>query len=108
MCSCTCGIPSKCVMTKLIYVLFGVLFLQRMYVTGTSLGGNVMTKFLGELGEDAPKYGILGGAVACVPTSDNSAIDDDDFNRRVYSKNFLKVCRRHGSLQPCTASFGVL
>jgi predicted alpha/beta-fold hydrolase len=36
-----------------------------MYVTGTSLGGNVMTKLLGELGEDAVNYGILGGAVAC-------------------------------------------
>ena len=38
---------------------------RRMYVTGTSLGGNVMTKLLGELGEDAVNYGILGGAVAC-------------------------------------------
>ena len=64
---------------------------RRLFVTGTSLGGNVMTKLLGELGEDAVKYGILGGAVACVPTSDNSAIDGNDFNRKVYSGNFLKV-----------------
>ena len=35
-------------------------------LTGTSLGGNVMTKLLGELGEGARDIGIVGGAVSTI------------------------------------------
>jgi predicted alpha/beta-fold hydrolase len=33
---------------------------RRMYLTATSLGGNVMAKYLAELGDDAVKYNVLG------------------------------------------------
>ncbi|CAM9310490.1 unnamed protein product, partial [Phaeothamnion confervicola] len=61
-------------------------------LSGFSLGGNVIAKLLGELGERAEDLGIVGGAVACVPYDAVACQQriDSGFNRAVYSKNFLK------------------
>ncbi len=67
----------------------------RLGAVGVSLGGNVLLKWLGERGEDAPH--VLRGAVgisvpfdlvACARTLDRG------FNRRVYTANFLRSMRR--------------
>jgi uncharacterized protein len=38
-----------------------------IFLSGFSLGGNVICKYLGEMGTAAQDIGILGAAVACVP-----------------------------------------
>jgi predicted alpha/beta-fold hydrolase len=38
-----------------------------IFLSGFSLGGNVICKYLGEMGTAAKDIGILGAAVACVP-----------------------------------------
>jgi predicted alpha/beta-fold hydrolase len=40
---------------------------KKIFLSGFSLGGNVILKFLGELGEEARNKNILGAAVTCVP-----------------------------------------
>jgi len=40
---------------------------RRLYLSGVSLGGNVATKCLGELGDGARALNVCGGAVGCVP-----------------------------------------
>eukprot|EP00903_Cladosiphon_okamuranus_P020831 g19131.t1 len=40
---------------------------DRIYLSGFSLGGNVIVKFLGEQGDRARELGIYGAAVGCVP-----------------------------------------
>jgi len=72
---------------------------QKIFLTGTSLGGNVMTKLLGELGEGARDLGIVGGAVACVPMNAlqcQPTLDLNAFNRKVKClkslKNRIPVC----------------
>uniref|UniRef100_A0A7S2UW57 AB hydrolase-1 domain-containing protein n=1 Tax=Fibrocapsa japonica TaxID=94617 RepID=A0A7S2UW57_9STRA len=67
---------------------------RRIYLSGFSLGGNVIAKYLGELGEEAFNLGVCGGAVACVPfdcVASQNKIDGGTFNRRIYSQNFLKT-----------------
>jgi len=79
---------------KLYYVRFNMLYIiihkhtHTHTHTGTSLGGNVMTKLLGELGEGASDVGIYGGAVACVPMNAlqcQPTLDNNAFNRKVDS-----------------------
>jgi predicted alpha/beta-fold hydrolase len=62
-----------------------------MYLSGFSLGANVCLKYLGELGEEAEKLNIMGGAVTCVPFDPVASQGklDVGFNRAVYSENFL-------------------
>ncbi len=42
---------------------------RRIYLSATSLGGNVMAKLLGELGEDAIKYNVLGAPLTVTVTA---------------------------------------
>eukprot|EP00386_Alphamonas_edax_P014652 GDKI01044919.1.p1 GENE.GDKI01044919.1~~GDKI01044919.1.p1 ORF type:complete len:537 (+),score=122.60 GDKI01044919.1:158-1612(+) len=84
---------------------------RRYYITGFSLGGNVTTKFLGELGDtetvetrspgDAvspfPSRNIFGGCTWSVPLDPymcQPVIDAPGFNRWVYAGNFLKTLKR--------------
>ncbi|CAM9505020.1 unnamed protein product [Ectocarpus fasciculatus] len=62
-----------------------------LFLSGFSLGGNVITKFLGELGDRARDMGIMGGAVTCVPFDAVSCQQrvDTGFGKIVYAKNFL-------------------
>lgn len=64
-----------------------------LFLSGFSLGGNVISKFLGELGERARDLGIMGGAVTCVPFDAVSCQPrvDTGFGKVVYAKNFLKT-----------------
>jgi len=66
---------------------------RRIYVSGFSLGGNVILKFLGELGNQAKAKNIFGGVAACVPFDPVASQGklDQGFNRAVYSevKNHL-------------------
>jgi len=68
---------------------------RRVYLTGFSLGGNVILKCLGELGEEAVRLGVEGAAVACVPFDAvrSSSKIDTGFNRWVYAGNFLKTLK---------------
>lgn len=75
---------------------------RRIYLTGFSLGGNVILKCLGELGDEAARLGVKGAAVACVPFDavKSSGKIDRGFNRFVYAANFLstlkvKAARKH-------------
>ncbi|CAM9255252.1 unnamed protein product, partial [Heterosigma akashiwo] len=67
---------------------------QKLILCGFSLGGNVILKYLGEIGELAIELGIIGSAVACVPfewTSTIEKLDGSFFNRNAYSRNFLET-----------------
>ena len=67
---------------------------EEVFLSGFSLGGNVILKYLGELGEAATATrGIRGAAVTCVPfdcTATQKKVDGGLFNRLVYAGNFLK------------------
>lgn len=62
---------------------------KKKYLSGFSLGGNVVLKFLGELGDQAiTERGIYGAAVTCVPfdpVASQGKLDTNGFNRAVYS-----------------------
>ena len=67
---------------------------SQVYLSGFSLGANVVLKALGELGGSAPSLNIAGAAVTCVPYDCEvcqPAVDGAGFNRQVYSRNFLKT-----------------
>lgn len=75
---------------------------KRIYLSGFSLGGNVVLKLLGELGVEASTFnGIVGAAVTCVPFKpvDCAPLLSKGFNRLVYSGNFLKSLKPKASLQ---------
>jgi len=59
------------------------------------LGGNVILKCLGELGEEAVSLGVSGAAVACVPFDAvrSSRKIDSGFNGAVYAANFLSTLK---------------
>lgn len=65
-----------------------------VYVSGVSLGGNVILKALGELGKDAfTKYHVHAAAVAGVPFDHerNCRIQNSNaFTKQVYIKNFVR------------------
>jgi predicted alpha/beta-fold hydrolase len=67
----------------------------RVGVVGVSLGGNVLLKWLGERGGDAP--GGLAGAVGISVPFDLAAcarVLDHGFRRRLYTANFIRTLRR--------------
>jgi uncharacterized protein len=68
---------------------------RRLYLSGFSLGGNVILKCLGELGPEASQLGVVGAAVACVPFDAvrSSRKIDSGFNRFVYAANFLSTLK---------------
>jgi predicted alpha/beta-fold hydrolase len=64
---------------------------KNLYLSGFSLGGNVVLKYLGELGESAKDLHVCGAAVTCVPfdpVASQSKLDQG-FNRAVYSMVML-------------------
>lgn len=67
----------------------------RLGMVGTSLGGNVILKWLGERGEDVPK--VCKGAVAISVPFDLAAcarVLDRGFRRAVYTARFMRTLRR--------------
>ncbi|CEM18440.1 unnamed protein product [Vitrella brassicaformis CCMP3155] len=68
-----------------------------LFLAGFSLGGNVITKWLGSMGEEAYAVkGVRGAAVACVPFDPLAAqpkIDSPGFSRLVYTGNFLRTLK---------------
>eukprot|EP00978_Attheya_sp_CCMP212_P015829 scaffold40970_cov49-Attheya_sp.AAC.2 len=75
-----------------------------LYLSGFSLGANVVLKALGELGDAAHTlYNVRGAAVTGAPfdLERNSAIFNGDqfFNRYIYSPNFLKTLRNRAQDQ---------
>lgn len=68
-----------------------------LFLAGFSLGGNVITKWLGSMGEEAyAEKGVRGAAVACVPFDPLAAqpkIDSPGFSRLVYTGNFLRTLK---------------
>jgi predicted alpha/beta-fold hydrolase len=66
-----------------------------IYLSGFSLGANVVLKCLGELKEEAVnKYNIQGAAVCGAPwdlEKNVDCLDAPGFNRLIYSGNFLKT-----------------
>lgn len=72
-----------------------------LYLSGFSLGGNVILKLLGELGNEATtKFNVRGAAVASVPLDCvHRKIDEPGFNQLVYANNFLKTLKRKAADQ---------
>lgn len=67
-----------------------------LLVAGFSLGGNVVTKYVGERGDDLPAE-LRGGAVISVPfdlARSAEAIDGPGFWNWVYRERFLRRLRR--------------
>lgn len=69
-----------------------------LYLSGFSLGANVVMKTLGELSLAAvEKYNIQGAAVSGAPFSLHyhwRCLIDDDFNRNVYANTLLKSMKK--------------
>jgi uncharacterized protein len=64
-------------------------------LSGFSLGGNVVTKYLGERGDDLPPE-VMGGAVISVPfdlARSAAALDGPGFWNLVYRERFLRRLR---------------
>ena len=74
-----------------------------IYLSGFSLGANVVLKTLGELGEMAlTEYNVHGSAVTGAPFDlerNIRFIDAPGFNRVVYSGNFLRTLRERAQFQ---------
>jgi hypothetical protein len=67
----------------------------RLGIVGVSIGGNVLLKWLGERGGDAPR--AVGAAVAISVPFDLTAsarVLDRGFRRAVYTENFMRSLRR--------------
>lgn len=66
-----------------------------LYLSGFSLGGNVLLKCLGELGDEASGYNIMGSVAVCVPFDPvaSQCKMDKGFNRAVYIENFLQTLK---------------
>lgn len=60
---------------------------KKLYLSGFSLGGNVILKLLGELQDEAVDLNINGAVVTCVPFDplQSQGKIDKGFNRLVYS-----------------------
>ena len=72
-----------------------------IYLTGFSLGANVVLKYLGELSESASNYRIRGAAVTCVPFDPEACqtVIDSGFSRLVYTNNFLNTLKKKAEIQ---------
>jgi len=76
---------------------------QPLYLSGFSLGANVILKALGELGMEAvDKYNIQGATAFCVPfDAERNApfLGQPGFNQIVYCGNLLKTLRNRALFQ---------
>ncbi|KAH0474037.1 MAG: hypothetical protein KVP17_004987 [Porospora cf. gigantea B] len=62
----------------------------KIYVSGYSLGGNIVAKFLGVLGHKASEFNVHGGFGLCVPfDEETSNLDANLFNRTFYVPGLL-------------------
>ena len=70
---------------------------SRVYLSGFSLGANVVLKCLGELQEDALyQYNVHGAVALCAPldqTKNAYELMKEGINRRVYTGNLLKALK---------------
>ncbi|CAM9867794.1 unnamed protein product, partial [Discosporangium mesarthrocarpum] len=88
---------------------------DRLYLSGYSLGGNVITKYLGEqassplsaCGDKAREMGIHGAAVGCVPFEPalgSAKLERDPVGRFLYMPIFLSLlvgkAEAHAKLHP--------
>ncbi len=74
---------------------------KKIYLSGFSLGGNVILKYLGELGDNALSLNVIGGIATCVPFNPIECQPklDTGFNRAIYSENFLKTLKEKAELK---------
>jgi predicted alpha/beta-fold hydrolase len=75
---------------------------KKIYLSGFSLGGNVILKYLGELGDRASKdLNIIGAVATSVPFDPLASQPklDQGFSRAVYSENFLKTLKAKAELK---------
>jgi len=74
-----------------------------IYLSGFSLGANVVVKCLGELGDTAMTlYNVHGAAVTGAPFDAErniKCLDAPGFNRAIYSGNFLKTLKKRAQFQ---------
>lgn len=88
-------------LTQLVEIIHKQYPSKGIFLMGTSLGGNVILKYLGEQGDRARKLNIRGAAVACVPFDPKACQSKIDvgFNRALYSENFLSTLKKKGEEQ---------
>lgn len=74
---------------------------KSIYLTGFSLGANVVLKYLGELSDTAHNYHIRGAAVMCVPFDPEACqkMIDKGFSKLVYTGNFLNTLKKKAEVQ---------
>ncbi|GJQ13723.1 hypothetical protein GpartN1_g5514.t1 [Galdieria partita] len=72
-----------------------------IYLAGFSLGGNIIIKFLGELGSTAYERRILGAAVACVPLNPFYCQPKADrgISKWIYVRRFLSSFKQKAEEQ---------
>jgi predicted alpha/beta-fold hydrolase len=65
---------------------------SKFFLLGFSMGGNVVTKFVGELGKDAFDYNIYGGSSICGPLDIKKFVDFTEKNAftKMYSRFFCR------------------
>ncbi|KAF6000609.1 hypothetical protein F1559_002733 [Cyanidiococcus yangmingshanensis] len=72
-------------------------FTRPLFLSGFSLGGNVICKYLGESVEHAQRYGVTSAAVYCVPfdaLASQPILDSGLIRRYIYSRRFVKSIQR--------------
>lgn len=75
---------------------------HRVYLSGFSLGANVVLKCLGELGEAAYDYNICGASALCAPLDQErnaAALARPGINRLVYTNNLLQQLKKRAMEQ---------
>jgi uncharacterized protein len=74
-----------------------------VFLSGFSLGANVVLKALGELGREAlTRYSIQGAAVVCAPLDqerNSIAFSRPGLNRRIYSNGIVRKLQEKARLQ---------
>lgn len=71
--------------------------MRPIYLSGFSLGANVVTKFLADIGTDANKYNICGAAVNAVPfdlVKVAPNLSDPGFTKTVYGNSLCQSLKR--------------
>jgi predicted alpha/beta-fold hydrolase len=65
---------------------------SKIFLLGFSMGGNIITKLLGELGNDAMKYNIYGGSAVCAPMNLNKFVEYTEKHSytKIYSRFFCR------------------
>lgn len=86
---------------QVITYIHGIYPNKKIFLSGFSLGANVICKTLGELGELALDYNIWGAAVSCVPfdpvaSQDKLAVG---FNRAIYAGNLLRTLKQKAEIK---------